>query len=540
MNMKTFFLLLLFFALCLPVFSQEDSQLYLLTDEILTDEISTDDETSSDVDLTDENLAENLPPLDAVFIINSFVFNIKGFTRPYAIVYHGELKKGEELNGFPALEKYIADKTQLLMNERVLEKVTIEYTIGEATEYGKYPVDLFLDIKDTWNIIALPYPKYSSNSGFEFYVKARDYNFLGTMSPLRLDIGYIYDEEGKSSFKLALDANIPFTLFDLYWNVKFYNAFDYRPEVEQPIFYMNTTGLSVELPVKFTTVTVGFNESVLYNQENSDVEKLISGEDFQEGVYMSSSPYVSWEIPTGLEVGKWGELVYTPGISASFNHEFSNWPLQEIRKGPFLTFNHVLGFEQVDWIGNFRRGFDVFADNSFTFDFYKLSEDKAFSSNIVLSGIGHFIITDFFGISTNVMYRHWFFYDYGYTEAGDVMRGIIDKSVAEKNDEIIGVELMLSLNLDFPVRVLRFVPSQWLNKSKLRIFNFDLHVSPILDTAFYRDLDGENAFLASGGMEFIVFPEFFRSLHLRISFGWDLINRDIREFEIFVGTDFHY
>jgi len=529
MNMKTF-LLLLFFALCLPVFSQEGTRT-----DLPTDEISTDDSL-----LADDDLTSDLPPPDAVFVIDTFIFNIKGFTRPYAIVYHGELKKGEELNGFSALEKYIEDKTQLLMNERVLEKVTIDYTIGEATEDGKYPVELFLDIKDTWNIIALPYPKYTSNSGVEFYVKARDYNFLGTMSPLRLDIGYIYDEEGNNSFKLALDANIPFMFFDLYWNVKFYNAFDYRPDVALPIYYMNTTGLSVELPVKFTTVTVGFNESVLYNQENSDVEKLISGEDFQEGVYMSSSPYVSWEIPTGLEVGKWGELVYTPGLSAVFNHEFPNWPLQKIREGPFLTFNHVLGFDHVDWIGNFQRGFDVFIDNSFTFDFSKLKEDKAFSSNIVLSGIGHFILTDFFGFSTNLKYRHWFFYDYGYTEAGDVMRGIIDKSVAKKDDNIIGVELMLSLNLDFPVRVLRFVPSQWLNKSKLRIFNFDLHVSPILDTAFYRDLDGENAFLASGGMEFIIFPEFFRSLHLRISFGWDFIKPDIRNYEIFVGTDFHY
>jgi len=498
--------LLIFCFLCYPVFSQEDS--------------GTHD--------------------DSVFIINSFEFNINGFTRPYALINKGDLIKGEIITGLSNLEKYIQEKTQILYNERVLDSVEINYTIAEVQEDGMYPVDLVINIKDTWNIVAIPRPRYSSNTGFDITLKARDYNFLGTMSPLRLDMGYIYDEKGRNSLILELDSNIPFRVLGLNWNAKFFNAFDYRPNMEQPFFYQNTTGLSVELPVFFTTITAGFDESILINDENADIYKTLYG-NFQDGFYMSSNPYVSWKIPTGLEVGEWGELVYTPGISAVFNHEFSAWPLDDIRKGPFLTFSHTLGFKHIDWIGNFQKGLDVFISNSFKYDFFKYAHDvNPLKADLKLSGTGHFIVNNFFAISSRVMYRQWFYMEHGFlqTDSGDVLRGILDKAV--------NADYILSLNLDFPVRVLRFSPSVWFDNPKLRILNFDLHLSPIIDTALYHDplknidFNFKNI-LVTGGIEGIIFPEFFRSLYLRVSFGWDLTGfSGNRNSEIYIGTDFHF
>ena len=519
MNIRIMLLFAAFCCICSPVFSQEDSG------------------AEPDI-LFSDNAANNTPNQDSIFVINSFTFNIKGYTRPFALINKGELIKGEEIVGFNNLEKYIQEKTQLLYNERVLESVSIDYTIGQAQEDGKIPVDLVIDVKDTWNIVAIPRPKYDSNSGFDLTLKARDYNFLGTMSALRVDLGYIYDEEGRNFFLFMLDSNIPFRAFDLNWNFKFVNFFDYRPDVEQPYYFRNTTGLSVELPVKFTTVTIGFDETFCLNQENSDNYKPLYG-NFQDGLYMSSNPYISWKIPTGIDMGGWGELVYTPKFSATFNHELPQWPLAEIRKGPFLSFSHNLGFDRVDWIGNFLRGFDVNINNSFDYDFYRLKNDnQPWEIDYRISGIGHFIITDFFGISTRFAYRQKIFSDFGDTEAGDMLRGIPDKDIC--------ADYMLSLNLDFPVRVLRFSPSKWFNNQKLRIFNFDLHLSPILDTALYHDPVSKTEFnfkniLVTGGLEVIIFPEFFRSLYLRISMGWNLSDSSgRRDSEIFIGTDLHY
>jgi hypothetical protein len=504
--MQTLPVLLIFCFLCFPLFSQEDGG----------------------------------PNSDSVFIINSFEFNIDGFTRPYALINKGDLIKGEIITGLSNLEKYIQEKTQALYNERVLESVEINYTVAQVQEDGMYPVDLVINIKDTWNIVAIPRPRYSSNTGFDITLKARDYNFLGTMSPLRLDLGYIYDEKGRNSLILELDSNIPFRAFGLNWNIKFFNAFNYRPDTGQPFYYRNITGLSVELPVKFTAITIGFDESILINDENADIYKPLYG-NFQDGLYMSSNPYIAWKIPTGIEAGEWGELVYTPGISATLNHEFPAWPLDDIRKGPFLTFSHTLGFRHIDWIGNFQRGLDVFIYNSFNSDFFNYDRGaNPLKADLKLSGTGHFIVNNFFAISSRVMYRQWFYMEQAsmQTGSGDALRGILDKD--------INADYMLSLNLDFPARVLKFSPSVWFNNPILRIFNFDLHLSPIIDTALYHDPVKNIDFnfkniLVTGGMEAVIFPEFFRSLYLRISFGWNLTDfSGGRNSEIYIGTDFHY
>ena len=529
MNKKTLAIFLIIIFICFPVYSQEYDNI----------ESETDNYPELDSEFTDIE-----PQEDSVFIVNSFLFNIKGFTRPYALIYKGDLIVGEELNGLSELEKYIQEKTQKLYNERVLDSVTIDYVLAPVREDGKYPVDIIIDVKDTWNIVAIPRPKISSNSGYEITLKARDYNFLGTMTPLRLDIGYIFDEEEKHSVILGLDSNTLFRLFNHNWFFLFVNDFVYRADTEQPYYYKNKTGLSVEFPVKKTTITAGFIESFILNEENPDNYKTLYG-NFQDGFYMTSSPYVTWEIPTGLEVGVWDELIYLPGITAVFYHEFSEWPLDEIRNGPVLSFKNNLGFKRIDWLGNFRNGLDVSVDSSFDLNFYRLNNNEnPWSSKFVFSGIGHFKILDFFGISTELKFRHWHSFEEKYkdffleTNAGDVLRGILDKEIC--------ADYMLSLNLDFPFRILRFAPSKWADKEKLRIFNFELYLSPILDFALYHDPINKKDFnfqniLVTGGFEVIIFPEYFRSLYLRISYGRNFTDSYLKsKNEIYVGTDFHF
>jgi hypothetical protein len=456
-----------------------------------------------------------------MYVIRTLDFNITGRTRPFAIIDTGEFKEGEEIRGTANLEKYIRDKTQLLVNQRVLEEVRIDYTLGQAEGDGKIPVDLLITVKDTWNLIGVPYPKYDTNSGFELIIKARDYNFLGTMYPLRIDLGYKYDEKSKNSVVFEIDSDTPFTALGYNWNLDFDHLFSYRPDVEESLYYKNVTGLSMEFPFKTTTFTFGFEESLTLNEENDDKYKAQYG-DFQKGPYMASKLYTQWEIPTGFDVADYGELTYTPEISATFNYGFPKYPLDEFRLGPFLKFNHSLGFNRINWIGNYRRGFDVSTENTYNYNFHKIEKnEKNFDIDYSISGTGHFIIADNLGISGRLQFHHWFYHDPDYYDkAGDALRGILDKSVH--------ADYMLSLNLDFPIRVFRFLPSQWFGTSKLRLFDFDLHFSPVIDLALYHDPDSETTFspknmLASGGVELIVFPAFMRSLYIRASIAWNFV-----------------
>ena len=504
--------------------------------------LSSQELTSDNGYMTDQAFIESYDPLeqeayllpyhqdqrdsydDRLYIIVAFEFDIRGRTRPNALIHNGDLRIGEELHGRTGLEEYIHDRTQVLTNMRVLrDTVEIGYSVGERWEDGAYPVTLTIRVEDSWNIIALPVPYYDTNTGLDITVRARDYNFLGTMNPLRVDLGYQRDPDGRNSFELMIDSSIPFTAWGYRWNFVFENVFQYRPESYEPFFFRNTTGLSVELPFRTTTFTVGFDESFILNQENPQAHRIVDEgdvpwysipENFHLGLYMSSRLFASWRIPTGLTTRNFGELTYTLAPSITFNHELPNWPLHDFRRGPFASFSHSLGFGRIDWHGNYRSGLSVSLSNSFHYDFFRYDRlHDPFHSTLFLSGTGHFIVTRFLGVSARLQSRRWFFFDgRGYHgNAGDVLRGIADRSMQ--------ADYMLSLNMDFPFRVLVFTPSQWLNNDRLRLFNFEFHISPMLDLAMFDDPRTGRDIAAAGGLEFIVFPEIMRALYLRLSIG---------------------
>lgn len=471
----------------------------------------------------------------AVFIISDIEFDIKGRTRPYALIHKGEFKIGETFTGKEELDNYVSEKTQVLVNQRVLkDNVVIDYSIEEQLEDETFPVILYVKVEDTLNIIVLPRPAYNSNTGFELTIKARDYNFIGTMNSLRVDVGYRYDENKNHSFQFEVYSDTPFRAFGYTWNVRFDNLFWYRPNVEEPFFYENVTGISMELPYRATTFTFGFDESLIYNEENDNDKKEIYGVDFQKGLYMSSNLFASWKIPTSLMVHRYGELTYTPAISAVFNHELPKWPLLPFRKGPFLNFSHSLGFERIDWISNFRDGLSVFINNSYTYDFYRSSQGlPPLSTFFSVGGSGYFILANFFSITSQLQFRHWFYHDPDYYDgAGDILRGIGDRNIS--------ADYMLSLNLDFPFRLFVFRPSKWLNKNKLRFFDFELQLSPILDLALYHDPAADISFhpkniAFTSGLELFVFPLAFRSLYIR--FGYAINMRKLIETGKFPSGD---
>jgi hypothetical protein len=508
-----------------------------------------------------------------VYIIRNIDFDVDGRSRPFALIYNGEFEEGERIQGKDALEQYVVRKQQILINQRVLEEASIEYTLGAPEADGAVPVNLLVHVRDTWNAVALPYPKYDSNDGLSLTVKARDYNFLGTMSSLRIDLGYrnyekdidtngdgINDStEQKRRLNFEIDSDIPFRAFGLNWNFNFDHILYYT--IGDPLYYQNVTGLSVELPFKTTTFTVGFNQYSIFNEENSDDSKENYGlGDFLEGFYGGSEMYVSWKIPTGLKVGQFGDLNYTPRISGRINYRAGE--LDEPRK-PVTSFSHSLGFGNVDWIGNYRRGVEASVSNGYSYYFAR--SDAPFAINLDAGGTVYWPFTKFIGVSARLKYRQWWQHSdknnntIPYYGAGDLLRGVVNSHLRAK--------YMLSLNLDLPFRLLRFFPSEWFNYPPLHLFDFELHVSPFIDLALvespYYDYNKVNTYdglkfdfkdmIMTSGFEVIVFPAFFRSFYIRGSVGYNisyLIDRgktpDLKWGffpqwnEIYIGIGHHY
>lgn len=510
-----------------------------------------------------------------VYVIRNIDFDVDGRSRHFALINNGEFEEGERILGKSALEQYIARKQQLLINERVLEEVRIEYTLGPPEADGAVPVNLLVHVRDTWNVIALPYPKYDSNDGLSLTIKARDYNFLGTMSALRVDLGYRRydkDESGgetvfKQRFNFEIDSDTPFKAFGFNWNFNFDHILYYT--IGDPLYYQNVTGISVELPFRTTTFTIGFNEYLIFNEEISSESKDLYhiSDDYMDGPYGSSELSVSWRIPTGIKIGEFGSLNYTPNISGRINYRPGGF--KDEAKRPITSFGHSLGFGKVDWIGNYRRGVEASVGNSYSYYFDR--SDALFAISLEAGGTVHWPFSKIFGLSARLNYRQrWQPSDtlrtttqmqtdmIPYYGAGDLLRGVIN------ND--LRAQYMLSLNLDLPFRILRFFPSEWFNYPKLHLFDFEMHVAPFIDLALaespYYDYN-VNSFdglkfsfkdmIMTSGFEVIVFPAFFRSFYIRGSVGYNisyLIDRDKTPDlkwgffpqwnEIYIGIGHHY
>jgi hypothetical protein len=470
-----------------------------------------------------------------VYIIRNIDFNITGSSRPFALMYHGKLKEGEEITGAANLELYIHDRTQRLINQRVLkDDVRIDYTSGEAGEDGKVPVDLLVTVNDTWNIMAFPKPLWDPNTGLDITLKARDYNFFGTMNPLRIDLGYSLNTDQESNFTFLLDTDIPFQALGLNWNINFDNEINYT--WQEALSYKNSSGVAVELPFKTTTFIFDTSHYITWYPKTSRRFRDRYGSYF-EGLVNSAEFSTSWKIPTGLKVFDYGELTYQPKISEEIAYNPGNYDpdyFDDLIKGPVTNLSQSLGFDRVDWIGNYRRGIDVYFNNNNSFNHNREFWNNRYS----VDARGYFILTDFLGMSSRLLWRHWFYsFPEKYAEdAGDVLRGILNEN--------IWADRMLSLNLEFPFKIFTARPSDWFKKPEMRIFNFDMYLSPMVDIALVHLSGNLNdqpplRMYYTGGFEALVFPEFMRSLYLRVSAGIDLEalikNGKLSESELFIG-----
>jgi len=441
-------------------------------------------------------------------------FSVDGISQPFALLNAAEIKGTESFSDKASFEEWIADRTQNLRNQRVLESADIIVSYGAEEASGRIPADIVIKVKDTWNIVALPKPELSSNDGLILTLKARDYNFLGTMQPLRFDLGYELEPEylntgdfAKGSYFFQIDSNTPFRALGFDWKFDFDHSFSYV--FGEPLVYANTTGLAITVPYKTTEFTFGAYQGTYFNEKNGDDYQAEYGKYYSDVWYLASWLEASWKIPTGLKVGRFGDLSYTP--SATFKNKYR--PFGDIgyeRKGPTFDIDQTLSFERIDWIGNFRRGLSGSISNTNTYNFTRKTWDRSLN----FETIGHLPLASWVGVSGRAVGAYHF--DEYDDAAGSYLRGIVDDSVY--------ADYGLFLNLDLPFRLIRFVPYEWFGIKWMKIFQFEQQWSLFTDSAIVSSEEQARRFtlsdaLVTGGIEVVMFPLFMRSFYLRLSLG---------------------
>jgi hypothetical protein len=492
---------------------------------------------------------------DSVYYIREITFDITGRTKEYALARNCGIRKGDEVTGMAALVSYIEGDRQTLINRRELQRADINFTLAEPDNDGRVPVDVTIRTVDTRNFVILPEPKYSSNTGWSPAIRIRDYNFLGLMSLLNITVRYRYQDGedvmySRSGANLIAGVEIPFRAFGYDWKFKTENTLSYYSD--EPFSYGSVNGVYVDVPFRNTTFTFGFDQGLHFGKEYDNWRKHIYGVNIEDVWYGSYTAYGEWKIPLPVETEFLGGLAYKPSVSGNIGYAFRGEDLNELN-GPSVDVSQKLGFNKADWAGNFRRGADIYIKNVNEYNFFFNEWNNSITANAAV----HLVLTDFFGISVRGMFTRWF-YDDGSTlnetrrRAGEQVRGMDDDALAAKS--------MFVFNFDFTFHVFNFMFSEYFNKEKLRLIDFEFQAAPVLDIAvvdgievdrkrnFMRDITYDpRDWIVSGGLEMFVFPLAFRSVYIRASAVWNLNKladsenlpgRD--DWEAYIGFGHHY
>ncbi len=460
-------------------------------------------------------------------------YEIDGITKKSALSIKIPIDKEKIFNSEEEFKTYIENLNTDFENLRTIEKHTISLEYLDVKD-GIIPVKLAIYIKDSFNIIAFPYPKFDSNSGLKLKLKLKDFNFAGFLTTLNTDFIYKKNQENKSSGSLGFDFEIPFEK----------NAVTYSVEVESSL------GFEQGAYPSFNFGT-GFNVSYTYKiaHFNTGVTQEIDvyEEDEKPYYYFTNKLYSSVSLDL-YETEKHGTLTWTPYFSIKKRWNFKKDD-KNFLKGVDLDWSHSLGMSRVNWVNNFRQGFSFSVGNSYSYNTHRKGPvDISFNTGAT----GFYSFFDRIGIYSRFDY-YYNLHDSKSNRAGEHLRGILNRRISS--------DTAFSLNIDLPIKVgvVEFDKISGIKWSKY--LSFELHIVPFLDMALTHDPKTNSYYKAkdgwyAGGYEIIVYPLKLRSVYGRISVGYDLSElknvkglrkskgKAVRDgesiAEIFIGLGFHY
>ena len=215
-------------------------------------------------------------------------------------------------------------------------------------------------------------------------------------------------------------------------------------------------------------------------------------------------------------------------------------------------FYNKLSTSNINWKGNFRKGLSFYAKPQAGYNFH--INDMVIGID---SELQFFDCWKYAGINTRL---YGFSYINKNITIGSRLRGIRDEEYYNNSGfsdiNSTSTPAAIVLNLDIPIHIFTFDFSK--SKSKLmKNLGLELQIAPFIDFALThnrvtnRTFDIKDSYLC-GGVEFIVFPEKFKSLQIRASAGFDLTRTllkgviddnwrpNVSPYELSLGLGLHY
>ena len=548
-----------FIFLTTTLSSQESSGEPSSLDEVLADSLNAQPKNNEETENKNTEVGistkKNIDVSGLKIKIETVEYKIEGLTKRYPLQLAVPIDRFTIFETEQAYFHYLDEIRLKLNNLRVLESSSVESEYIENRD-GIVLAKITISTKDTWNIIALPFPKFDSNTGFVAKIKGKDYNFLGTMQILNVDISYILDNSGKSSGSLGTNFSFPFKAGPL--NAIYKLEALLNVEKRNASFDLNNT-IEFCYPTRFVDIYFGAYQGFYLNRPRDEnqgkKENIQTGEDEEKNnekpIYDKYFLYTKFFAYTPIMLYNFeyaGKLVYTPYISF-----YGNWAFNQLnerkKRGVSTTFSHSLSLSRIDWKNNFREGFSFSIENSYSYNFFLKDVPEIEVSS---TARGYYSLVDRIGFYAQLD-AFYFFAEEPSQRAGKNLRGILNKRI--KTD--VGI----TLNFDIPIKITSFDFEKISGVEWTRFFGFEWFISFFVDMALVHDTQTNRYFHPfdgwySGGFEMILYPHKMRSIYFRISLGFDLselknvrgINKiggiakrdDEAISEIFIGIGLHY
>ena len=360
------------------------------------------------------------------------------------------------------LDSYLEDLQQRLINTRAFQDVQIEsFELGNSsdtdfTENRSKPVSLQITAHDSKHLLILPYPKYDSNDGLIFKIKAKDVNFFGTMNTMNAGIFAGIKEDtatGNQNLTMGAEFNYsyPFYFRDFLcsWNNNF--ELKYTRGVEELEFWSGT-GLTFELPFQRFSLVLDLSE-----QANRDLEYV----QFDDVQYFTSD--INFSVPVKIfDIENWGFVFWKPFIDGKVSYDRDGISIKnDDIASPVISAGQEVSTSRINWYGNFREGFSASIGHSAGYDFMQEEFEPRFFAELQA-----FKCNKYLGFNSRLTA---FVTKSNRGKVGNLIRGVRDEQkylyspeLELKTPKALKSPSAIVLNVDFPVHL---ITTHWLDWS---------------------------------------------------------------------------
>jgi len=423
--------------------------------------------------------------------IGEIITEIDGSTKRSALLREIKLYQGARFESREILVDFLDSALQNLVNMRVFEEVS--YTLEESGSDGDI-VDykVTLSIKDSITFYPIPYPKYNSNTGGRLGLHLYYYNMFGTLVD--------GDLSGNVDF-MKNDINGKITVQG--WHV---------------------TPLVEGLPLGNLDVDLKYSHKYITESPRGDLE-LPDGS-VLENTIIKKDAYHNDSLSAGTEIAIASDFFYRMSPEIGFNYAVTGYmtnqttgELEPYSGNPadnpdldimYLSWTHSLGYDTVDWNGNFRNGFSAEIINNLNISTDFLKTDPLHFSASITGEVKYFWrINKYLSFST--MGTAMVSFNKRMEDLGDRLRGVRD-------EQLFG-DKALFLSLDLSVSAIN-----WDGVGELIIipyFNMG-YVRNDMIRDYEMGFAQRDSFVYSAGLDVVVYIDKLNALTMRGSIGVDL------------------